>query len=101
MFEKRGLLGRPALHARHNAPLVAYLASERASHVSGQIFGRTGFAYTLFRTPLPLAMMWRRGGWTPEQVAENFDEVLGSQLQPVGMGNVQLDAKRDDASGRT
>jgi NAD(P)-dependent dehydrogenase (short-subunit alcohol dehydrogenase family) len=96
MFEKRGLLGRPALHPRHNAPLVAYLASERASHVSGQIFGRTGFAYTLFRTPLPIAMMWRRGGWTPEHVAENFDDVLGTHLQPVGMGNIRLDVKRGE-----
>jgi NAD(P)-dependent dehydrogenase (short-subunit alcohol dehydrogenase family) len=100
MFERRGVLGRPALHPRHNAALVAYLASERAAHVSGQIFGRTGFAYTLFRSPLPVAMMWRLGGWTPEQVAENFDEVLGSQLQPVGIRSVRLDAKRSDVPER-
>jgi hypothetical protein len=48
-----------------------------------------------------MAMMWRRGGWTPEQVAENFDEVLGSHLQPVGMGNVRLDAKRSDIPERS
>ena len=94
MFERRGILGRPALHPRHNAPLVAFLASERAGHVSGQILGRTGFAYTLFRTPLPVGMMWRRGGWTPGQVAENFDEALGPHLQPVGMGNVRLDTNQ-------
>ena len=29
--------------------------------------------------------MWQEGGWTPEQVADNFDSILGQHLQPVGM----------------
>lgn len=68
-----------------NAPLVAYLASEEASFVNGQVLGRTGFAYTIFQTPRQVAAMWREGGWTPSQVAESFHEVLGQHLQPVGM----------------
>ena len=68
-----------------NAPLVAYLASEDASYVNGQVLGRSGFAYTIFQTPRQVAAMWREGGWTPSQVAENFHEVLGQHLQPVGM----------------
>jgi NAD(P)-dependent dehydrogenase (short-subunit alcohol dehydrogenase family) len=91
MFERQGTLGRPALAASHNAALVAYLASERSAHVSGQVFGRAGFGYTIFQTPRPVAMMWRRGGWTPEQVADLFDEALGTHLQPVGVGGVSLD----------
>jgi NAD(P)-dependent dehydrogenase (short-subunit alcohol dehydrogenase family) len=93
MFEQRGVRGRPALHASHNAALVAYLASERSGHVSGQVFGRAGFGYTIFQTPRPVAMMWRGGGWTPEQVANHFDEVLGMHLQPVGIGGVRLDKR--------
>jgi hypothetical protein len=29
--------------------------------------------------------MWRDGGWTPDLVADNFDQTLGQHLQPVGM----------------
>jgi len=68
-----------------NAPLVAYLASEAAADVNGQVFGRTGFGYTVFQTPRQVATMWQEGGWTPTQVAEHFHEVLGQHLQPVGM----------------
>ena len=36
------------LRSEH-APLVAFLASEQAGHVNGQILGRTDYAYTLYR----------------------------------------------------
>ncbi len=68
-----------------NAPLVAYLASESAAGVNGQVFGRTGYGYTIFQTPRQVATMWQEGGWTPTQVAEHFHDVLGQHLQPVGM----------------
>jgi NAD(P)-dependent dehydrogenase (short-subunit alcohol dehydrogenase family) len=78
-----------------NAPLVAFLASEDASYVNGQVLGRTGFAYTVFQTPRQIAAMWREGGWSPSQVAEHFHEVLGQHLQSVGMPAHPLIGKRD------
>src|SRR5580698_6848816 len=68
-----------------NAPMVAFLASEAASFVNGQVLGRTGYGYTLFQTPRQVATMWQDGGWTPQEVADHFHEVLGQHLQPVGM----------------
>ncbi len=78
-----------------NAPLVAFLASEQAGYVNGQVLGRTGYAYTIFQTPRQVAAMWREGGWTPSELAEHFHEVLGQHLQPVGMPAHPLLGKKD------
>jgi len=75
----------PTLDPSLNAPLVAYLCSERAAHVNGQILGRTDFAYTLFQHPKQVAWMHREGGWDVDGVVECFDLMLGQHLQPVGM----------------
>jgi NAD(P)-dependent dehydrogenase (short-subunit alcohol dehydrogenase family) len=78
-----------------NAPIVAFLASEQAAYVNGQVLGRTGFGYTLFQTPRQVAAMWKDGGWTPAEVAEHFHDVLGQHLQPVGMPAHPLLGKKD------
>ncbi len=75
----------PRLDPAMNAPLVAFLASDRAGHVNGQLFGRTDFSYTLFQHPKQIAWMHRDGGWDTESVAEQFDTMLGQHLQTVGM----------------
>ncbi|HUO49750.1 MAG TPA: SDR family NAD(P)-dependent oxidoreductase [Acidimicrobiales bacterium] len=78
-----------------NAPLVAFLASEQASYVNGQVLGRTGYAYTIFQTPRQVAAMWRDGGWSASEVADHFHDVLGQHLQPVGMPAHPLLGKKD------
>src|SRR4051795_8830345 len=75
----------PTLDPALNAPMIAYLASEAAGHVNGQVFGRTDYAFTLFQTPRQIAWMWKDGGWEPSGIAEHFDATLGQHLQPVGM----------------
>jgi NAD(P)-dependent dehydrogenase (short-subunit alcohol dehydrogenase family) len=78
-----------------NAPMIAFLASEGASYVNGQVLGRTGYAYTMFQTPRQVAGMWREDGWSPQQVADHFHDVLGQHLQPVGMPAHPLLGKKD------
>src|SRR5215831_10908430 len=71
-----GMEGRPVppeMNPDLNGPIVAFLASEQAGHVNGQIFGRRGYAYTLFQTPKPLAAMFKEGGWEAGEIAKNFD----------------------------
>jgi NAD(P)-dependent dehydrogenase (short-subunit alcohol dehydrogenase family) len=85
LFERTGTEPPPEQNPALNAPLVAYLASEQAGHVNGQILGRSDYAYTIFQTPRQIASMWREGGWDAEGVAANFDTVLGQHLQSVGM----------------
>ncbi len=75
----------PTLDPSLNAPLVAFLASDHAAHVNGQIFGRTDFSYSLFQHPKQIAWMHRDGGWDVAGVVDQFDTMLGQHLQPVGM----------------
>jgi NAD(P)-dependent dehydrogenase (short-subunit alcohol dehydrogenase family) len=85
LFERTGAEPPPEENPALNAPLVAYVASEQAGHVNGQILGRTEYAYTLFQQPKQIAWMWRDGGWSASEVAQDFDKTLGQHLQQVGM----------------
>src|ERR1700674_2511775 len=85
LYERSGKEPPPEENPALNAPLVAFLASESAAHVNGQILGRTEYAYTLFQHPKQIAWMWKDGGWNASEVAEKFDATLGQHVQPVGM----------------
>jgi NAD(P)-dependent dehydrogenase (short-subunit alcohol dehydrogenase family) len=85
LFERSGQAPPPEENPALNAPLVAFLASEHAAGVNGQILGRTEYAYTVFQHPKQIGWMWKPGGWTPAEVAQHFDKSLGQHLQQVGM----------------
>jgi NAD(P)-dependent dehydrogenase (short-subunit alcohol dehydrogenase family) len=85
LFERSGAEPPPEENPALNAPLAAYVASDQAGHVNGQILGRTEYAYTIFQQPKQIAWMWRDGGWSPGEVAQDFDKTLGQHLQQVGM----------------
>ena len=82
----------PEMNPDLNGAIVAYLASERAAHVNGQIFGRRGFAFTIFQTPRPIASMHKDGGWTPTEIADHFDGALGEHLQQIGIPQTKREA---------
>jgi NAD(P)-dependent dehydrogenase (short-subunit alcohol dehydrogenase family) len=85
LYEKSGKEPPPEENPALNAPLLAFLASETAGHVNGQILGRSEYSYTLFQHPKQIAWMTKGGGWTPAEVAAAFDKGLGQHLQQVGM----------------
>jgi len=82
----------PEMNPDLNGALVAYLASDRAAHVNGQIFGRRGFAFTIFQTPRPVASMYKEGGWTAGEIADHFDAALGEHLQQIGIPQTKREA---------
>ncbi len=84
----------PEMDPQLNGPLVAFLASEQAAHVNGQIFGRRGFGYTLFQQLRPIAMMYKPGGLTASEIAANFDGVFLEHLQPIGIPQMRKEEKK-------
>ena len=83
-----GMEGRPVppeMNPDLNGPIVAFVASPQAGHVNGQVFGRRGYAYTLFQTPKPLAAMFKEGGWEAGEIAKNFDAAFFEHLSVPGI----------------
>src|SRR2546428_132732 len=59
------------------APVVTFLASDRAAHVTGQVLHVRGNQVSLWSHPAPLRAITSREGWTPEALAEVYDQALG------------------------
>jgi hypothetical protein len=59
------------------APVVAFLASDRAAHITGQVVGVRGDEVTLYSHPAPLRTLTGAGGWTAGALAEVWDRTLG------------------------
>jgi NAD(P)-dependent dehydrogenase (short-subunit alcohol dehydrogenase family) len=67
----------------HIAPLAAYLASDHAKDVSGQVFGVRGKEIMLFGHMRPTMRVHDAEGWTPERLAEMFPGTLQHHLVPL------------------
>jgi NAD(P)-dependent dehydrogenase (short-subunit alcohol dehydrogenase family) len=65
------------------APLVVYLASDRAAGVSGQIFSVRNNEIFLFSQPRPVRTMHKPDGWTPQAIDAQFNGALAEALTPL------------------
>ena len=75
----------PEMDPANNAPMIAFLASEAAGHVNGQVLGRRGYTYTIFQQYKIVAGMFQPGGWKPADVAKHFDTILAGYMTAPGM----------------
>jgi NAD(P)-dependent dehydrogenase (short-subunit alcohol dehydrogenase family) len=65
------------------APLVVYLASDRADGITGQIFGVRNNEVYLFNQPRAIRTLHRSDGWTPQKLDGQFKGALGPSFTPL------------------
>jgi hypothetical protein len=73
-----------SLSPAHIAPLVIYLVSDAAAHVSGQVFAVRGAEVILFSQPRPVAALHQPGGWTAETLGARMAS-LEAQFAPLAV----------------
>jgi len=64
------------------APLVVYLASDRAEGISGQIFAVRRNEIFLFNQPRPIRSIQRSEGWTPETL-DQIKDAFATSFTPL------------------
>lgn len=65
------------------APLVAYLASDAASEVNGQVIGVRGSELYLYSQPRPIRTLHRGEGWSTEAIAEHLVPAWRASFTPL------------------
>ncbi len=66
------------------APLVAYLASDAAGDITGQVLGIGGDRVQLWSHPTPAVTAYADGGWTADALAQRLREAIGDRWESVG-----------------
>lgn len=65
------------------APMVAFLGSDAASGVSGQIFAVRNNEIFLMNQPRPVRVLHRSDGWTASALADQLPGAFGASLTPL------------------
>jgi NAD(P)-dependent dehydrogenase (short-subunit alcohol dehydrogenase family) len=61
------------------APMVVYLLSDQARHVTGQVYTVVGPKIAVWNQPAEVRAMYAVGRWTPEQIATRLDSTVGQE----------------------
>ena len=75
----------PFIDPTQNGAAVAFLCSDHAAGVSGQIFGTGNDRIAILEHPRYGAAVHREGGWSTEDLVEKFDGYLKTSLEPIGI----------------
>jgi NAD(P)-dependent dehydrogenase (short-subunit alcohol dehydrogenase family) len=74
---------RMQVTAEHNAPLAAFLASDAARSITGQVFSVRKNEIFLMSQSRPVRSIHRSEGWTPETCAEHMLPALKTSFFPL------------------
>ncbi len=61
------------------APMVVYLLSDQAKHVTGQVYTVVGSKIAVWNQPAEVRAVYADGRWTPEQIAARLDSTVGQE----------------------
>ncbi|HVA09788.1 MAG TPA: SDR family oxidoreductase [Acidimicrobiales bacterium] len=61
------------------APMVVYLLSDHAKHVTGQVYTVVGSKIAVWNQPAEVRAMFSEGRWTPEEIAARLDSTVGQE----------------------
>jgi NAD(P)-dependent dehydrogenase (short-subunit alcohol dehydrogenase family) len=64
------------------APMVVFLLGDSARHVTGQVYTANGGKIAVWNQPVEVREMAKVGRWTPEEIAQRFDDV-GQERMPM------------------
>jgi NAD(P)-dependent dehydrogenase (short-subunit alcohol dehydrogenase family) len=67
------------------ASLVVFLASDAAADITGQAIGIGGDKLTLYAHPAELAVAYRDGGWSAEEIAAEWSASFADSAQSSGI----------------
>ena len=65
------------------APLVTFLVSDRARHLTGQIYSINGGEIGVYNQPVIVRTMSKEGRWTAEEIAGRIDAGVGFERLPI------------------
>jgi NAD(P)-dependent dehydrogenase (short-subunit alcohol dehydrogenase family) len=65
------------------APLVVHLLSDRARHITGQVYTAVGGKIAVWNQPREVRAMHKDGRWTPEEIADHLDATVGQEKMPL------------------
>jgi NAD(P)-dependent dehydrogenase (short-subunit alcohol dehydrogenase family) len=77
------------------APLVVYLLSDRARHITGQVYTAVGGKIAVWNQPHEVRAMYTDGRWTPEQIEARLSGTVGVEEMPFLR---ELEARRAAAA---
>jgi NAD(P)-dependent dehydrogenase (short-subunit alcohol dehydrogenase family) len=77
------------------APMVVYLLSDQARHVTGQVYTVVGGKIAVWDQPHEVRAMYKDGRWTAEEIAERLDGSIGQEPMPI---LAKLEAYRQSAA---